>query len=436
MARSFARLATSIWADDDFRQLSPDAQRVYMLAFSQANIATTGVVPYSARRWARMAAGTAPADITKAVDELVHHPQRYVLVDEDTEELLVRSFVKNDGVLRSPNSTLNMSRAYTAIVSGQLRRAFLEALPADVLEGIDSKTRAGLSEHFLNDFLALHPKGSRKGSPNPSENPSPNGYGKGSPKGSPNPSETGSGNPSEKGSPSRAPARGAHARTRPEPEPEPEPPPLPRSASTKGSGSEQPGRPAAPPHGDEEDEKSRIREARATVGGDEPPKPDRRAQIRTEADVWNALARLDLDAEVERGGKVTNRQGWLRTAAANRRDAHGDELDDWTGRGLTLEAFAEHLADAGGGQGDDEQLRRPPDADATAAMLAEREASWTRSRAEESAVDAEIEALPAAAVAELEERARVHAASTWSAPGRIPAPVIRAAMRQLHTSAG
>lgn len=127
MPRSYAPLMTSIWADDDFRQRSPEAQRVYILALSQPNISYAGVVPFTARRWARMACGTTPEDIAKAVDELIE--ARFVLLDDDTEELWIRSFVKHNGVLEQPQLRKAMHKAFADVLSTPIRQALLAQLP-------------------------------------------------------------------------------------------------------------------------------------------------------------------------------------------------------------------------------------------------------------------------------------------------------------------
>lgn len=127
MARSYAPLLTSTWADADFRALSGDAQRIYLLALSQPNMTYAGVVPYTSRRWARMASDTKPADIDEAVEELIL--RRFVVLDDETEELFVRSFVKHNGVLQQPQLRKAMVRAFGEILSPSIRAAFRAELP-------------------------------------------------------------------------------------------------------------------------------------------------------------------------------------------------------------------------------------------------------------------------------------------------------------------
>lgn len=127
MARSYAPLLTSTWADPDFRALSAVAQRVYLLALSQPNMTYAGVVPYTSRRWARMANDTKPADVDQAIDELA--AARFVILDDETEEIFIRSFVKHNGVLAQPQLRKAMQRAFREILSAAIRQAFLDELP-------------------------------------------------------------------------------------------------------------------------------------------------------------------------------------------------------------------------------------------------------------------------------------------------------------------
>ncbi|MBA3654567.1 MAG: hypothetical protein H0W70_10280 [Actinobacteria bacterium] len=119
-----------------------------MLALTQPGLTMCGVVSYTPKRWARLSAGLTPKAVEKAVEELV--ASRYVIVDRDTEELFVRSFVKNDGVLRSPNLETSMWRAYGDIISPAIREAFLKGLP----EGLRKPFPEPLTEPHVNGSRA------------------------------------------------------------------------------------------------------------------------------------------------------------------------------------------------------------------------------------------------------------------------------------------
>jgi len=126
MARDHARIKCAIWADPDFTGLPASAQRTYFLALSQPGLNYAGVVPYTPGRWSRLAAGTTPAAIRRDIRTL--EDAGYVVVDDGTEELLIRTFVKHDGIMRLPNVAKAMVKAARGIVSPVVREAFCSSL--------------------------------------------------------------------------------------------------------------------------------------------------------------------------------------------------------------------------------------------------------------------------------------------------------------------
>lgn len=126
MARSYAPLVLSIWHDDDFVKITSEAQRLYFLLISQGNIDYCGVVPFMPGRWSKLSKDSTPAKIRRAVAEL--EAARFVILDTDTEELWVRSFVKHNGVLSQPNVAKAMRAAYQHISSIRIRQHFYSSL--------------------------------------------------------------------------------------------------------------------------------------------------------------------------------------------------------------------------------------------------------------------------------------------------------------------
>jgi hypothetical protein len=96
MARSHARIVTSIWADRHFKTLSSDAQRLYFLLLSQPDLNHAGALSLTVRRWAGLSADREEALVRSSLSEL--EALRYIVVDYDTEEVVIRTFVRNDGV--------------------------------------------------------------------------------------------------------------------------------------------------------------------------------------------------------------------------------------------------------------------------------------------------------------------------------------------------
>lgn len=163
MARNHARIYAAIWKDPKFVALPSSAQRVYMLALSQPGVSFCGVVSYTGRRWASMAPDTDAAAIEEAVTVL--EAAEFVVVDRDTEELLIRSFVKHDGVADSPNLIKAMWKDFDGIFSPLIRDVLLWNLPDECWTD-DAK---GIEKPSCNPLV----KGSPKGYPTPVPTPTP-----------------------------------------------------------------------------------------------------------------------------------------------------------------------------------------------------------------------------------------------------------------------
>lgn len=158
MSRSYARIMTAIWRNREFRALDAAMQRVYLLLVTQPDISAAGTLPLTVRRWADMAADTTPQDITAALTVLA--AKNFVVFDRDTEELLVRSFVKWDAGYTNSKRIPVIKRAGAEIASEALRRvlaaefgrlglptAFLLDSPSDALsDGDDDPDGAVLPE--------------------------------------------------------------------------------------------------------------------------------------------------------------------------------------------------------------------------------------------------------------------------------------------------
>lgn len=122
MARSYAKVLLAIWEEEgDFRQLPAGAQRLYIVMLSHAALSPCGLLPLQLRRWARLAPDTTAADMRVALDHLT--ASNKVLVDEDTEEVFIRTFIRHDGGYRTPNIHRGIQSAIQRIESHPLRRA-------------------------------------------------------------------------------------------------------------------------------------------------------------------------------------------------------------------------------------------------------------------------------------------------------------------------
>lgn len=119
MAREHANIRVDMWGDADWRSLSRDAQWLYKLLLTHPDTNRAGVCDWRPGRLAQMAAGTTAKDVRQAGKEL--ESRLFVVIDEETEEVLVRSYVKYDGVLKQPNLTVTMAKDWAGVASARLR---------------------------------------------------------------------------------------------------------------------------------------------------------------------------------------------------------------------------------------------------------------------------------------------------------------------------
>lgn len=140
MPRSQARILVSIWSDPDFLQLPPEPQRLYLFLLSQPNLNHAGLLPLTVKRWARAATALSTTDVENSLDRL--EQDRFIVVDEDTEEVLVRTLVKNDGVWRQPKVMPAMAADAAEIMSAKLRWHLRKELETISLDELKDETRA------------------------------------------------------------------------------------------------------------------------------------------------------------------------------------------------------------------------------------------------------------------------------------------------------
>lgn len=124
--RSHGRILVSIWRDKDFIARTVPAQRAYMMLLAQKDINNAGVQPLMIRKWAKACDHTTEADVIASLDELQAH--RFICYDTDTEELLIRSFIRNDGIIKQPNILKNALRVAEQTESPRLRKALADEL--------------------------------------------------------------------------------------------------------------------------------------------------------------------------------------------------------------------------------------------------------------------------------------------------------------------
>lgn len=185
MPREYAQIKLGIWADDDFRALSPHAQHLYMVLLTQPSLSHCGAADWRPNRIAALSAGWSSEDVCCAGKEL--EERGYLVIDEATEEVLIRSYIRNDGLMKQPKMAVAMATAHAGLASSVLRGVVvheMKRLREDFpdLNGWGAERASALLaltsvDPFANPFGKGFGKGkstpSVKGSPTPVPAPTP-----------------------------------------------------------------------------------------------------------------------------------------------------------------------------------------------------------------------------------------------------------------------
>lgn len=131
MARDHARIQVSVWDDPDFINLKSAEQHVYFALTSNKGLSRCGVIDYIPSRFEKLAKDMTAAKFKASISAL--RRARFVVVDDHTLELLVRTYVKHDGVLDRVNMGKAVGTAFEAVVSRDLKAAIGEVM-ADLMK--------------------------------------------------------------------------------------------------------------------------------------------------------------------------------------------------------------------------------------------------------------------------------------------------------------
>src|SRR5574343_897511 len=164
MARTYAQIKLAIWQDNDFRALSPDAQHLYFVLLTNPTLNQAGVADWRPSRIAALASGWTVKRVRAAADELVS--ANYISIDEETEEVCIRTFVRHDGVLRNPKTARGMLTSLRQVYSTRIRDVIVrecERMSADCSDAVltilddlpdtQSDTQSNTQSHYQPDHL-------------------------------------------------------------------------------------------------------------------------------------------------------------------------------------------------------------------------------------------------------------------------------------------
>lgn len=164
MARDHARIYCSIWSDPEFRNLTATAQGMYFTLVSQPRLSYCGVLDYLPSRIAKLSKKATVRSVNATVAVL--ETEGFVVRDDDAGELLIRSFVRHDGLLDSPNMTKAMVTAFETVLSDRIQASLVAELSRAYAEDPSLKGWAAMKDKSPALFSMVSAKGSRKGSAN------------------------------------------------------------------------------------------------------------------------------------------------------------------------------------------------------------------------------------------------------------------------------
>jgi hypothetical protein len=119
MARDHARIHLDIWGDDEWLDLPVDAQMLYFTLYTSEARTLCGSHEWNPRKLAQRAVDWNMERIHDAAEIL--SAELFLIIDVDTEECLMRSWIKHDGLWRTPNMAVSVANARGSLASRTLR---------------------------------------------------------------------------------------------------------------------------------------------------------------------------------------------------------------------------------------------------------------------------------------------------------------------------
>lgn len=119
MANTAALIRESIWRNREFRALPRAAQCTYLQLCSQKDLDCAGLLTLNISLLAKGCDDIGQDDITD--DLRILEAERFIFVDEDTDELFIRSYMRTAEIVKSPNVFKSALKTASNVTSPKLR---------------------------------------------------------------------------------------------------------------------------------------------------------------------------------------------------------------------------------------------------------------------------------------------------------------------------
>lgn len=126
MAREVANVQVSLWGNLEWKGLGVIEQWLYLHLMSHPTLSYAGVATWLPKRFAASSAGLTIDQAESAASRL--QDARFVFVDDETDEILIRSYLRHDGLLKQPKLSVSMVNAFSAIASLKVQRIVVHEL--------------------------------------------------------------------------------------------------------------------------------------------------------------------------------------------------------------------------------------------------------------------------------------------------------------------
>lgn len=157
--KDHAEINLAIWGDDDWLDLTPPAQHLYFVLWTSPQLSYCGSGEWHPGRIAAMSKTWTPESVEVAAVELSR--ELFLLIDTDTEEFLLRSWIKHDALWKKPNMAVSMANARAALASRKLRGVIVHEVQkikarnlADAKASDEVTVSGGWQRDAVKDLLA------------------------------------------------------------------------------------------------------------------------------------------------------------------------------------------------------------------------------------------------------------------------------------------
>lgn len=144
MAREYGRLMCSVWKDKGYKALSLADQGLFAGILAYPQISWCGVIDFIPERMVQLSDELNMDGLYAGLNRLLN--AGFLVIDNETRELLVRKFIRYDGVIKMKNVGKAMATALERVISTNLRDIVVVELAALYVEFPSLHGWDGISE--------------------------------------------------------------------------------------------------------------------------------------------------------------------------------------------------------------------------------------------------------------------------------------------------